>query len=129
MDELAREHTYAGIEKRWGPKREAVRKFVENKTAMPHKRSRRRYGEIFLEFHPAGYVLERRSKEEPAAMRPLKAVLPSGEARAEAVIEKLYELAKRHPDEYPEEAEQMKRWLKTLLKAEYSVERRYRGGK
>ena len=124
MEAKARQHTYAGLEEAWNVGHETLRKFVTGDTARPHPRTRQIYGTRYLEHHPSGYV-EERVDGRPRGLEELKMVLPRDRAEANAVIDRLFDLAARHPDEAPEEAERIRAWLHKLLDAEFAAEVQY----
>jgi hypothetical protein len=131
MGELTRRLTYQGLETIHGLGHETVRKFVEYDpergfgTRMPRPRQREKYGELFLEMHPEGYVMERKADGSPGALPPLKTVLPSGEERAEAALEAIFARAAAHPDGLPQGVTGLEGWLKKLVRAQYAADRKY----
>ena len=127
--EQARLHTYRVLAELWGVGHETLRKFATGRTRQPHPRQRELYGAKFLELHPSGYVREKRVDGQPRALRQLKMVLPPDPEQAAAVVERIFELAGRHPDEVPEQAEAVRAWLRRLLNAEFDAEARYRHGR
>ena len=54
----------------------------------------------------------------------LKTMLPPDRDRAQEVVDRLFELAARHPDELPDEAARLKEWISKLLNAEFDAEAR-----
>ncbi|HWK89245.1 MAG TPA: hypothetical protein VNP72_04595 [Longimicrobium sp.] len=117
---------YRKLEEELDINHEAIRKFVEGITRMPHPATRETYAELYLRHHPAGYAAERKV-EGPVPLPPLKQVLPQGREAAQAVVEGVFALARRHPDELPEGTDNLEKWLRKLLKAEYDAEPKYPG--
>jgi hypothetical protein len=132
MGELARALTYQFIEEVWDIGHETLRKFIEYNpetdfgTRTPHPRQREKYGKLYLAMNPQGYVMERKSDGTPGAIPPLKMVLPSGEDHAKAAIRELFRRAGEHPEGLPDGIARLEDWLKKILRAQYSVEKRYR---
>ncbi|HEX8450789.1 MAG TPA: hypothetical protein VF647_01765 [Longimicrobium sp.] len=78
---------------------------------------------LFLKRHPWGYVAEKGTPYgTPKPLPLLSEMLSQGHAEARAEIEKLVELAKRHPDEVPASADRLRSWLQKMLDAEYTGE-------
>lgn len=125
MGEQARLHKLRPLSELWGVGHETLRKFVTGRTAQPHPRQRELYGAKFLELHPSGYVREERVDGKARALQPLKMVLPPDRERAGEVLERIFELAARHRDELPDQADAVHAWMRTLLNAEYEAEARY----
>ena len=124
VEAKAHDHTYAGLEAAWGVGHETLRKFVLGATGNPHPRTLQVYGDKYLEHHPSGYV-EERVDGRPRGLRELKMVLPPGRTRASEIIDRVFDLAARHPGEAPEETERIREWLHSLLDAEYAAEVQY----
>lgn len=114
--------TYRVLAKEWGLAAETLRKFAERITKDPHKRQLELYGSKFLELHPSGYVQEEPVDGKPKALSQFKLVLPAGREKAQEIVDRLFELAARHPDELPDEAAKIRDWLSKLLNAEYDAE-------
>ena len=115
----------------WGIGHETLRKFAIGRTKQPHARQLELYGTKLLELHPSGYVREKRVDGQARALEQLKMVLPPGRENAREIVDRLFELAARHPDELPDGAERMREWLLKLLNAEYEAEAQFiphRGG-
>lgn len=134
MTWLVDEYAYGRIEVRWGLRHEGLRKFVQfGKTGVgtktPHSRTLQRYAEVFLEFHPLGFILEPKPDGTPAALQELKMVLPQGEAEALAYIEQVFRTARESGSGVPEGTEQLEEWMKKVVRAEYSVEKKYPRGR
>jgi hypothetical protein len=128
--EQALQHTYRGLAERWGIGHETLRKFINGGTVQPHPRHRERYGALFLHLHPAGYVEEKAVDEDrPRPLPQLKRLLPPDRAQAAEVLERIFALAARHPDELPEQADAVRGWMQTLLAAEFEAEAQYARGR
>lgn len=123
VEAKAHEHTYAGLEAAWGIGHETLRKFVLGQTERPHPRTLQVYGTRYLEHHPSGYV-EERVDGRPRGLKELKMVLRPGHAEASTILDRMIDLPSDHPDA-PAEVEEFRRWLHTLLDAEYAAEVQY----
>jgi hypothetical protein len=123
--EQARLRTYRALAEAWGLGHETLRKFATGRTRQPHPRQLELYGTKFLELHPSGYVREKRVDGRARALEQLKMVLPPGRENAQQILDRVFELAARHPDELPDAALRMQEWLHKLLNAEYDAEVRY----
>lgn len=110
------------LAKDYGLAPETLRKFVEGYTRRPHKRQIELFGTKFLELHPSGYVREEPVDGRARALPQLKNLLPADPERAQEVVDRLFELAARHPDELPGEALKIREWISKLLKAEFDAE-------
>lgn len=128
VGEQARLHTYRVLEEVWGVGHETLRKFATGRTVQPHPRQRELYGAMFLELHPSGYVREKRVNG-PRPLQQLKMVLPPDPDEANQVLDRIFALAGRHPDELPEQAAAVRAWMRTLLNAEFEAETRYRNAR
>lgn len=125
-------HTYRGLAQRWGIGHETLRKFINGSTVQPHPRHRERYGALFLHLHPAGYVEEKAvddDRSRPLPLPQLKRMLPPERVEAAAVLERIFALAARHPDELPEQADAVRGWMQALLAAEFEAEAQYARGR
>lgn len=101
---------------------ETIRNFRRGR-GKPDRSTRRPLALYYLAKHPWGYVAEKGPPYgTPKPLPPLSEMLPEGHAEARAEIEKLVELAKRHPDEVPASADRLRSWLQKMLDAEYSGE-------
>jgi hypothetical protein len=101
---------------------ETIRKFALG-IGQPERSTREALARLYLKRHPGGYVAERGTPYgTPKPLPPLSEMLPEGHAQARADIEKLVELAKRHPDEVPASADRLRLWLQKMLDAEYTGE-------
>jgi hypothetical protein len=129
MGEQARLHGYRPLADRLGTGHETLRKFVTGLTAQPHPRQRERMGAEFLALHPSGYVREATVDGKPRALGPLKMLLPPEREEAEEVLDRIFALAERHPDELPGEAAAVRAWMRRVLNAEFDADTRYPPGR
>lgn len=101
---------------------ETIRKFGAG-IGRPERTTIRALALYYLEKNPWGYVAEKGTPYgTPKPLPPLSEMLPEGHAQARAEIEKLMELAKRHPDEVPASADRLRGWLQKMIDAEYTGE-------
>jgi hypothetical protein len=108
--------------------RETLRKIATGRTAQPHPRQRELMGAEFLEVHPSGYVRETMVDGRPRALGPLKLLLPPDREEALEVLDRVFALAERHPDELPEQAAAVRAWMRRVLNAEFDADTRYPPG-
>lgn len=119
VSELCAEHTHRGVEKMTGLSKETIRRYVE-RIGVPHRSTQKRFAELYLDQYPGGHVAKETAPKRKRGVWPLKTILPAGEENAKAVVDRLVELAKRHPDQVPPEvADQLREWLDLQLTAEY----------
>jgi hypothetical protein len=126
--EQARLYGYRALAERWRIGHETLRKIATGRTARPHPRQRELMGAEFLEVHPAGYVREAAGDERPRALKPLRTLLPADPDQAAGVLDRIFDLAQRHPDELPVEAAAVRAWMRRLLDAEFDGAARYPPG-
>ena len=122
MKDQALTHPYRVLAAEWGIGHETLRKFVTGRTVEPHPRQRRLYGTRFLEQRPSGYVREKRVHGKPVALSQLKMLLPSDRERAQEVLDRIFALESRDPEQLPDEAEKVREWMRKLLNAEFDAE-------
>lgn len=127
--EMAALYSYRGVASRWGMGHETVRKFITRTTEQPHPRQREKYAAFFLELHPGGYVEATRTDDRARPLPQLKRLLPPERGEAARALDRIFELAGRHPDELPEQADAVRGWLQRLLAAEFDAELRYTAGR
>lgn len=125
VGEQARLHSYRVLAALWGVGHETLRKFAMGRTAQPHPRQREVYGARFLELHPSGYVREKRVDGRAGALQQLKMLLPPDREEAAEVLDRIFALAARHPDELPDQTNAVRAWMRKLLAAEFDAETRY----
>jgi hypothetical protein len=128
VGEQARLHGYRALAERLRMGHETLRKIATGRTAQPHPRQRELMGAEFLALHPGGYVRETTVDERPRALKPLKMLLPADHEEAAGVLDRIFELAERHPDELPGQASAVRAWMRRLLDAEFEGEARYPPG-
>ena len=122
---LAEQHTYRAVAVRWGIEPETLRKFITGRTVQPHPRQRDTYGARYLELHPAGYVDQTPGADAARPLSQLKHLLPPDRAQAMEVLDLIFGLAERHPDEAPHQAAAVHTWLRRVLAAEFEAAARY----
>ncbi|HEV3050975.1 MAG TPA: hypothetical protein VGX50_11725 [Longimicrobium sp.] len=127
--EMAELYSYRGLATRLGMGHETVRKFITRRTELPHPRQREAYAAFFLELHPGGYVEATRTEDRARPLPQLKRLLPPERGEAAAVLDRIFDLAARHPDELPEQADAVRAWMQRLLAAEFDAELRYTAGR
>jgi hypothetical protein len=127
--EMAELYSYRGLATRWGMGHETVRKFITRRTEQPHPRQREAYAAFFLELHPGGYVEATRSDDRARPLPQLKRLLPPERGEAAEVLDRIFDLASRHGDELPEQADAVRAWMQRLLAAEFDAELRYTAGR
>lgn len=114
--------TYRGVARLVRTSPETVRKYVEDITGRPHPATLQKFADLFFAHYPAGVVRERPAERTP---RQLRTVLPPGPDAASAVVEKIFELAGRHPAELPPRTEELRTWLLSVVHTEYDAVKRY----
>lgn len=129
IQEQAQVYGYRGLAQRLRTGHETLRKFVTGRTALPQLRQRELMGAEFLEVHPAGYVREAAEDGTARALSPLKRLLPPDREQAAEVLERIFALAERHPDELPGQAAAVRAWLLRVLHAEFDADTRYPPGR
>lgn len=128
MAEQVRLHGYRTMAERVGMGHETLRKIVTGRTAQPHPRQRELMGAEFLAVHPSGYAREAMVEGRPRALGPLKLLLPPDRDEAVEVLDRIFALAERHPDEFPEQAAAVRAWMHRVLNAEFDADTRYPPG-
>lgn len=128
MADQVRVHGYRALADRMGTGHETLRKFVTGLTTQPHPRQRELMGAEFLRVHPGGYVRGDTVDGRPRALGPLKMLLPPEREQAEEVLDRIFALAERHPDELPEQAAAVRAWMRRVLEAEFDADVRYPAG-
>jgi hypothetical protein len=100
---------------------ETVRKFI-HRIGDPNLTTRLRLAELYLDFNAGGVVVpEHTWKARPRLME----LLPPGKREARETVAKLIELAKRFPDEAPENVDEILDWLDLQVCGEYWAEEYY----
>lgn len=124
----ARVHGYRALADRMGTGHETLRKFATGRTVQPHPRQRELMGAEFLQVHPGGYVRQATVDGRPRALAPLKMLLPPEREQAEEVLDRIFALAERHPEELPGQAAAVRAWMRRVLEAEFDADLRYPPG-
>jgi hypothetical protein len=117
--------TIAAVAKLTGKKKLSPQTIVNflGGDVQPNYKTRQQLALYYLAKHPWGYVAEKGPPYgTPKPLPSLSEMLPEGHAEARAELEKLVELAKRHPDEAPASSDRVLGWLQKLLDAEYTGE-------
>jgi hypothetical protein len=109
--------TYRGAAGVTGVSKEGLRKFVDGET-RPNLATRQALGELFLKLHPSG-VMETKTDGEWQLRKQLIELLPGGEKEARAALARIFELARRFPDEVPPCAEAVLDWMDLQVRGEY----------
>lgn len=118
MAEMVLEHGLRRVGEMIGRGHEQVRKFTRGMIAVPQDRTRKAMAELFLRHN----VQSSRVAEAPVvrlSSPELRSILPEGMEAATSTVRKIFELARRHPDELPEHAAVLERHLVKQLKEEY----------
>ncbi|HYH79161.1 MAG TPA: hypothetical protein VEX86_05170 [Longimicrobium sp.] len=103
---------------------ETVRKFV-NRTGVPNLATRRRFAVLYLERNGEGVVAEEQNTKRWKARRRLIELLTEGEGLAREELAKIFELAKRFPDEVPKSVDGLHEWMDLQVRGEYWAEDYY----
>jgi hypothetical protein len=116
--ELCAELTYRGAATATGLSKEGLRRFVEGES-HPNRSTRQTLGEMFLKLHPGGSMWKT-SKDGAWQLRvQLIELLPAGEQAARDELARIFELAKRSPDEAPASVDQVHEWMDLQVQGEY----------
>jgi hypothetical protein len=103
---------------------ETVRKFI-NRTGVPNHATRRRFAELYLELNAEGVVAEQDDSKRWKARRRLIELLARGEDPAREELARVFELAKRFPDEVPASVDELHEWMDLQVRGEYWAEDYY----
>jgi hypothetical protein len=103
---------------------ETVRKFI-NRMGVPNLATRRRFAELYLEMNTEGVVAEQDDSKRWKARRRLIELLAKGEGPAREELARVFELAKRFPDEAPASIDQLHEWMDLQVRGEYWAEDYY----
>lgn len=118
MSEMVDRHGLRAVGDMIGRGHEQVRKFIRRDTVDPQARTRKAMADLFLSYHGTAGVAER-----PVARltpRELRSVLSPGLTSASAEVRRIFELARRFPDEVPGTASSLEHLLLAQLREEYS---------
>ena len=110
--------TYRGAAGVTGVSKEGLRKLVEGE-GRPNLSTRQALGELFLKLHPSGVMATKQTDGEWQLREQLIELLPAGEKEARAELAKIFELAKRFPDEVPPCADPVHEWMDLQVRGEY----------
>lgn len=97
---------------------ETVRKFVLGR-GVPHFATRRLFAQLYLEMNAEGVVAEQDDTRRWKARRRLIQLLAEGEGPARAELAKIFELAKRFPEEVPLSVDAVEEWMDLQVRGEY----------
>lgn len=104
---------------------ETVRKFI-NRIGEPNLATRRRFAELYLEKIAEADVVLVLDDRKQWKMRPrLIELLASGEGPAREELARVFELAKRFPDEVPPSIDRLLEWMDLQVRGEYWAEDYY----
>lgn len=121
--EMCAQHTYRGVAAITGLSKEAIRRFVEGET-YPNNRTRQALGEIYFKLHPSGVMETMKPIDGDWQLRKqLIELLVPGEEAARAELAKIFELAKRFPDEVPPTIDNVHEWMDLQVQGEYWAHR------
>ncbi len=101
-----------------GVSKEGLRMFVEGHT-RPHRSTRQTLGEIFLKVHPSGVMATQSTDGEWQLRKLLIELLSPGEKTARAELARIFELAKRFPEEVPASIDAVHEWMDLQVRGEY----------
>ncbi|HEX8903820.1 MAG TPA: hypothetical protein VF771_03205, partial [Longimicrobiaceae bacterium] len=115
-----------GVATMAGMAKDTVWKFV-NGVSQPNYATRKRLGELFLDFFPGGVMSKPAEEgEKKWKLRPrLIELLPKGETNARAAVARLIQLARESPHHAPKHLDELHEWLDLQVRAEYWAERHY----
>jgi hypothetical protein len=116
--DLCAKLTFRGAAGATGVSKEGLRKFVERET-RPNLATRQALGELFLKLHPSGAMATKQTDGEWQLREQLIELLPAGEKEARAELARLFELAKRFPDEVPPCVDRVHEWMDLQVRGEY----------
>lgn len=122
VSELCARITYRAAAARTGVSKTALQKIVNGET-QPNHSTRQRLGALFQELYADGSMWKRTLDGEWEIRVRLIELLPAGEETARAELAKIFELAKRHPDEVPASVDQVHEWVDLQVRGEYNAER------
>ena len=103
---------------------ETVRKFI-NRKGVPNLATRRQFAELYLEMNAEEVVAEQNEGKSWKARRRLIELLATGEGPAREELARIFELAKRFPDEVPASIDQLHEWMDLQVRGEYWAEDYY----
>lgn len=122
--EIVARHKLRGVAHLTGLGRETVRKFIM-RTVEPNLTTRRAFAKLYLDFNAERMMLDE-DKGKPWTRRPLLIrILSPGRDTARAELAKVFELARRFPDEIPPTADDLFEWIDQQVRGEYWAEEYY----
>jgi hypothetical protein len=115
-----------GVSTLAGVAKDTVWKFM-NGISEPTYATRKKLGELFLDFFPGGVMTERAEEgEKKWKLRPrLIELLPKGEANARAAVSLIFQLARAFPNEVPKNIAEIEHWMDLQVRGEYWAEKHY----
>jgi hypothetical protein len=115
-----------GVATMAGMAKDTVWKFI-NGVSQPNYATRKRLGELFLDFFPGGVMSKPAEEGEKRwKLRPrLIELLPKGEANARAAVSIIFQVARAFPDEVPRNIAQIEEWMDLQVRGEYWAEKHY----
>ena len=116
--DLCAKLTLRGAAGATGVSKEGLRKLVERES-RPNLATRQALGELFLKLHPSGLMATKQTDGEWQLREQLIELLPAGEREARAELARVFELAKRFPDEVPAFVDQVHEWMDLQVRGEY----------
>jgi hypothetical protein len=116
--ELCASLKYRGAEAITGVSKEGLRKFVEGKS-RPNRSTRQKLGELFLKLYPGGVMWKKAVDGDWELRQHLSELLPPNEEAARAELAKIFELARRFPDEVPGSVDAVQEWVDLQVRGEY----------
>ncbi len=121
-EDMVTQHALRGVARRSGLGVETVRKFILH-IGEPNVSTLRRFAEMFLNMHAEAVIMEEDEEVRKWRVRPrLLTVLPEGRFEARAALVKLFEVAKRFPDEVPLRLDELHDWMDLQVRAEYNAQ-------
>lgn len=119
------ERNLRDAEKETGIGHEGIRKFIDGSTQRLHNRTRKAYTALMVREQARAAALAEQLAEglvEQGDSLPaeLRMVLPPGLEAGLAALEKIFELAARHPEELPACADEVRAWNERQVRLEYA---------
>jgi hypothetical protein len=122
--EMVARYSLRGVARMTGLGVETVRKFIK-RIGDPNLATRRRFAELYLHHHAEG-VVKQDDREKRWRSRPrLITMLEPGKEAARRELAKLFELAKRFPEEMPAQIDDLQYWMDLQVRAEYWAEEHF----
>jgi transcriptional regulator with XRE-family HTH domain len=122
--DLCARHGYRKAAEKTGVSKAALQKYVQGLT-RPNLSTRQLLGEYFLQSFPGG-MMQKKDINGDWDVRPrLIELLPGSEMRARREMKKLFDLARRFPDEVPGFVDQVETWIDLQIRGEWWAERKH----